>query len=625
MMSRRWIGLVGVIVLVAGVSGWAADVFPTAARRQAFLKALAKQDQQYDPQEHMLRSTFSSPGYHTTLSDGQVHRTRESLVYAVALLDAGDAERRERAVEIIKRVLSLQDKDPSSRTYGIWPWFLEESLDQMSPPDWNWADFCGTQLLQIAIDHGNRLDPELRGEVHDAILHAARSIMKRNVGPSYTNIALMGAYVTLVAGERLGVRELADYGEQRLRRFYDYTEKKGSFSEYNSPTYTRVAIEEISRMRQHVRDMPSRALLDTLNDFAWYHLARHFHSPTLQWAGPHSRSYATLLRPDVLAFIQRATSDDVRFMTEPEAWESITAQRIELQCPAELEDDFLKLEEPREETEAFVLNPGNRHSIIGTTYLAPAFTLGSVNIGDLWNQRRPLVAYWNTAKGVGALRLRCLHDNYDYASASLFTLQEKNELLGAVVFATDRGDTHISLDRLSNGTITARDMRVRLQFEGDLSDLVLPKKVALEEPIHFTSGKIGGTFCVHQALFGDYPIRLETGRDSETAWIDVILYRDMARRFNFNEIEQAAVVFTLALVSPAIVLSDAKPNVSMGVAFASPAASERTTRRQKWTWQRINDTALTLTIPITPLPTKVQTELTTAQVGPDNPWNADNF
>ena len=311
-------------------------------------------------------------------------------------------------------------------------------------------------------------------------------------------------------------------------------------------------------------------------------------------------------------------------MTEAEAWESITAQRIELQCSAELDDDFLELEEPRQEREVFVINPSDEHSIIGTTYLNPTLTLGSVNIGDLWNQRRPLVAYWNTDAGVGALRLRCLHDDYDYASASLFTLQEKNEVLGAVVFATDRGDTHISLDRLSNGTVTARDMRVRLEFEGDLSSLVLPKKVAMEEPIHFTSGRIGGTFCVHQALFGDYPIRLETGRNGETAWVDVILYHDIARPFHFNEIEQAAVVFTLALVSPPIILPDAKPNVSMGVAFASPAIGNRTTRRQKWTWQRINDIALTLTIPITPLPTKDQTELTTAQVGPSNPWNADS-
>ena len=61
----------------------------------------------------------------------------------------------------------------------------------------------------------------------DSILHAARSIVRRNVGPGYTNIALMGTYVTLVAGERFATPDLADYGQQRLRRFHDYTRRKG--------------------------------------------------------------------------------------------------------------------------------------------------------------------------------------------------------------------------------------------------------------------------------------------------------------------------------------------------------------------------------------------------------------
>ncbi len=495
----------------------------------------------------------------------------------------------------------------------------------MSPPDWNWADFCGTQLLQVAIDHSDRLSMDLRQRVRDSILHAAQSIKRRNVGPGYTNIALMGTYVTLVAGERFEVRELVDYGKARLRRFYDYTRQKGSFSEYNSPTYTLVAIEEISRMRRHVRDAESQDLLDTLNDFAWHHLARRFHAPTKQWAGPHSRSYSTLLRPSALAFMQRGTSKEVTFLPEAKAWESIHAQRIDLRCPEELHDNFLKLKEPRQEVEAFVLNPGNQHSIIGTTYLHPAFALGSVNIGDLWNQRRPLVAYWNTQAGVTALRVRCLHDDYDYSSASIFTVQEQNDALSAVVFATDRGDTHISLDRLRNGTISARDLRVRLQFEGAIGDLKLPPSLAIREPIPFTSGPVAGMFCVHEALFDGQPITLTTGRDGDTAWVDIILYRGVTRQLNFNKIQEAAVVFTLSMVTPPALLPTTKPTVAMSIAYASPTATQRTVSRQNWTWQRHNNTNLSLTVPVTPLPTKEQTKTTTARIGPDNPWNADNF
>lgn len=49
------------------------------------------------------------------------------------------------------------------------------------------------------LDHWDRLPEDLRAGVRDGIEHACRSIMRRNVGPGYTNIALMGAYGTLLA------------------------------------------------------------------------------------------------------------------------------------------------------------------------------------------------------------------------------------------------------------------------------------------------------------------------------------------------------------------------------------------------------------------------------------------
>jgi hypothetical protein len=568
----------------------------------------------------MLRASFSSPGYHTTLTGGTVHRTRNSLEYAVALLDAGDPNRAERAEQILDRVIGLQDQNPASRTYGIWSWFLEEPLNQMSPPDWNWADFCGTQLLQVAIDHKGRIDAMLHDRVKESILHAARAIVKRNVGPGYTNIALMGTYVTLVAGERFGVPELTDYGKKRLRRFYEYTQEKGSFTEYNSPTYTLVAIEEISRMRAHVRDAESRRLLDELNDFAWRHVARRFHPPTRQWAGPHSRSYSTLLRSSALAFIQRGTAGKVQFVPEDQAWESIDAHRIPLECPEALHRTFTELVQARLEAEVFVYNPQGQHDIIGTTVLHPDFTLASINVGDLWNQRRPLIAYWSTTAGPAALSLRCLHDGYDYSSASLFAIQDEADILGAVLFATDRGDTHISLDRLKNATIKARDMRVRLQFEGELGALELPGDASIGEPVEFTSGRAKGKFCVHAAAFDEVPIRMETGRDAETAWIDVVLYPGPGRDFDFSRIGQAGVVFTLSMTSTRIPATIPDPTVLRGTGGSILVEGRIISGRHTYLYRRGGKQNLELTAPLAPLPTNTQRKATTARRGLANPW-----
>ena len=133
-----------------------ADVFHSAEEKRGFLEELEEMHQQYDPRENLIQRPFSSPGYHTTLKGGTVHPTCDSLNYSVALLDSGDPAHLKRACDVLRRAIGLQDQNPANPTYGIWSWFMEEPLEQMSPPDWNWADFCGTQLIQIALDHRDR-------------------------------------------------------------------------------------------------------------------------------------------------------------------------------------------------------------------------------------------------------------------------------------------------------------------------------------------------------------------------------------------------------------------------------------------------------------------------------------
>jgi hypothetical protein len=610
---RLLLTIILAITLCAPILCPAADLFSSQQEKAGFLRALRDKDSQYDPDEKMLRARFSSPGYHTTLKSGYVHRTRNSLSYAVALLDSGQPDRLKRACEILRRVISLQDQNPESRTYGIWSWFLEEPLDKMSPPDWNWADFCGTQLLQVAIDHMHRLPSDLQDTVKQSIIHASYSIKRRNVGPGYTNIALMGTYVTHVTGELFDVSELTEYAKARLKRFYDHTFAHGSFSEYNSPTYTVVAINEISRMLRHVKEPESQNLIRKLNRLAWYHLARHFHPPTRQWSGPHSRCYRTLLGSSTLAFIQRATNGKVNFMPESEMSVSLDAHRLRAKCPKDFFHYFTDLPSPRLEVEAFAKNKSDRHDIIGTTFLHPNYTLGSVNIGDLWNQRRPLLAYWNTDNGVVAMRLRCIHDNYDYSSASIFTVQDKSDILGAVVFATDRGDTHISLDRIKNATIRATDLRIRLQFEGAVAGLKLPSKVEVGRPIKILSGLTTCDFKIAHAVFGDLPITMHTSRDDNKAWIDIVLYNGKQTQIDFSTIPEAAIIFTLSISSKteSVILSAAK-NLSL--------TNRSTPGRITADWYRPTKSKISLAVPAKPMPTGKQKAAASAKLVSKNPW-----
>jgi len=165
--------------------------------------ALAEMHTRFDEEAGLLRDTAGTIGYHTRIQPGTtVHPTSNSLDYAVRLARTGDPRWHPRIVRIVRTLLPWQETNPVAATYGIWPWYVEEPLDKMSPPDWNWADFCGGNLLELLNVAPDCLPADLVASVEAAVGHAAWSIFRRNVGPEYTNIAISGAAVTLGAGAR---------------------------------------------------------------------------------------------------------------------------------------------------------------------------------------------------------------------------------------------------------------------------------------------------------------------------------------------------------------------------------------------------------------------------------------
>lgn len=523
-----------------------------------FLKALERWNQKYDPTEKMIKEPFHSPGYHTTLKGGWVHPTRSSLTYAVGLLDSGIEEYRVRAIEILEKVISLQDKDPNSPTYGIWSWFYEEPLYKMSPPDWNWANFCGKELLQIALDHFERLPEKLVEDIKDSIFHACRSIMRRNVGPSYTNIAIMGAYVTLLAGELFRWDDVLSYGKDSLRRIYEYTKYHSAFTEYNSPTYTMVAIEDISRMLSHIKDEECLKMAEYLNDVAWKCVATHFHPPTGQWAGPHSRCYNNIQGIPFWSRIQLATRGKVKLLREDEIYTDINWHRVNMRCPDKYIDYFIELNETREIREVFYkgeseLSPEMKvitgvpiyPTLVATSYLTPYYCIGTFSKTDFWNQRRGLIGYSGDRERTTYFQLRCLHDGYDYSSCLLHSVQLKNYILGIVNFAIDYGDTHISLDKVKDATIRARDLRLRLEFGGYIEDIILPKSWNFKDPVVVSLSNIKISLKFPIVVFGDYPIKIEVGEDLKNKWVDLVFYSGEERRICFKDLDKAFAVLSM--------------------------------------------------------------------------------
>lgn len=551
MLTRREFG--ARLAAVSGAMAWGGPLAVLAAapqeRRRSLLAALAAEERNYDMAEQMLRKTVKGPGYHSTLKNGIVHPTRDALTYAAALLESGQPQHLDRAEAILKRVTRLQDQNPASKTCGIWSWYLEEPLDRMAPPDWNWADFCGVQLLAAWMGHRTRLDPAVAAMVRESIGHAARSIRKRDVGPGYTNIAIMGTYVTLVAGEQLEDAALAAYGKARLRRLHAFVTSQGSFSEYNSPTYSIVALTELTRILAHARDEAGRQLAREIHDLAWRHVAVHFHAPTRQWTGPQSRSYGDDLRrsPATLAFLEAACAGEASLGAGDPLPLGLDACRLAVECPASLRSHFRELKTARGVVETFIpASPGRSGAarpVVGTTWLDPRFALGTVNRGDFWNQRRPWLACWGTVAQPVIVRARFLKDGVDFCSALVFSDQHEGRALSTVVFADDYGDFHPSLDRVRDGSFKARDLRLRLECCGSPKDVVWS---GIKEPAAVVRALDRGIelrLRPGTGVFDGKPVRWERCATAGIEGLDAVLYSGAESVVDLKSIREAFLVF----------------------------------------------------------------------------------
>ena len=551
-----------------------------------FMYALEKTHNSYDPEVKMLKSTISSPGYHTLLSEGEIHHTRGSFSYAVALFDSGIRENIDRGREIALKVAALQDKDENSRTYGIWSWYYEEPLDKMGAPDWNWADFCGKEILQILKDHKEHLSDRDYDYLKTTVYHACKSIMRRNMGPHYTNIAIMGTYVTHVAGELLGFTEVLEYAKKRLANFLEYSKKNNNFTEYNSPTYTLLAAEDLGWMYRDVKDEESKRLIYECMRIAWRTILMHQHIPTGQWAGPHRRNYTELIRPETQAKIQHALDGKICFLTEDEMKEHINTgtYRIDLKCPEEFIKDYLKNDDEKTIFERFSGEKGSTASTFksaGTansdsaeicfTYMNKNFTIGSCYRDTTWNQKRNQLLYFGTKDSPFCFRPTLLHDFYDYASGVLINVQHKGLSVGALGFATDAGDTHPNLDMVKDGTIRVSDIRLRFSLYGDISRLG-PHRIidppgfigtgqnrdAHTTSVHggsldgakgpgfeFTIGPVTVRLDIPFAVFEDYPLSYGITKEKGALHFDTILFSGRSRSLDFRAVNRACLGFTL--------------------------------------------------------------------------------
>ncbi|MCL2119967.1 MAG: hypothetical protein FWH27_16235 [Planctomycetaceae bacterium] len=549
---------------------------------QALLQAIVRNEPSLDPETGFLWDTHAQPkGYHSQFDEGtKVRPTREAMNFAAMLIASPEDEHQLQGCTLLEKVIGLQDQDPDSATFGIWPWYYEEPLVDMAAPDYNWADFLGGTLVSLLHGYSDRLPPELLKKTRYSLECAARAIIKRDVKPGYTNIAMKGAAVTAAAGELLNRQDLLDYGRMRILRNLEHYRNTGNFNEYNSPNYTPVVIAELERMLYQVNDPVCRLAAAELLIGAWQTVAEHYHVPTQQWAGPFSRTYSDMISPRL-----RNTILAQALAISPEEWDVLPAGEQpnlslfvpRFACPESLRHHFVNAPQG-EITRQHVFNKTNADRIeTGTTWLTPAIALGSASYHTFWAQARGLIAYWviPDSDKPAILKHVFLHNGNDFASGCARNRQSGGRVLSAFGLLRNQGSMHPTFDRPTDGVFHAESFEIvyQLEAQGAAARELSPNVFEL------SAGAVRAVLHVaDDCVFDDQPVQwhVESGDEREATSVVRLVgtcYRGESKVFALDTISTRIAVGLELLqgdqqpAQAAVLLSDANAPRNRNVAY----------------------------------------------------------
>jgi len=424
----------------------------------------------------------------------------------------------------------------------------------------------------MLMEHADKLPGELQVAMRKSLRHAVRAIRRRNVGPGYTNIAVLGGSVCVVAGEFFDDAELLAYGRRRLQGVVQHVKQHGGFSEYNSPPYSKVIIGECERLLHLARDPASRKAAESLRRICWQDIAASFHAATQQWAGPHSRTSRVYLQPSTVEFLSSRTGEQIQ--THPTMTADVAPSRYAtvppLPCPSELVSRFqTSLEQPEELRRVFARDTLGTATIVGTTWHTRNACLGSVNRSSCWTQRKPLIAYWKTADDPAVVFLaRFLHDGKDFASMGIRTAQKGSRALCLFEAMPKRGDWHRTLDRPADGVFQVRDLRVRFELRG----VGATAKPLGEGRYELAAG--GHRIVIHTAPghFVGNEIVWKIGEDGRS--LEGICYNGARRSFDFSSRLDVTLCAGIELLRSDEVIADHTPQLTQHAAGSVAATWE---------------------------------------------------
>lgn len=188
---------------------------------------------------------------------------RERLYFALAFLRSGEADAIRKANAIIRNA-----------SYGR-------------------CTFSPMIALQILTKYGGRLEEE----AERILLDYVKAEMDATAGDEFDyvgvndNFPSMATYILVIGGQVLAQPKWIQCGKERLEHFKALLTRRGTASEYNSPTYSPIQLLAMAELGIHAQDAEIRKTARGCEQRIWADCLGHLHKETSQVAGPYSRAY----------------------------------------------------------------------------------------------------------------------------------------------------------------------------------------------------------------------------------------------------------------------------------------------------------------------------------------------
>ena len=507
--------------------------------------------------------------YHTNYT-GLIHHTRDSAEYINKVCYMKKSEYYDEVRAILNKLSEVQDSREGSPTYGLWGYVCEEPIEDMLAPDYNNADFTGKHIAYVLKHCPEALDEESTNNAKLALTRAATCSINRNVSADYTNICFMSLNTIIGAGELCGCSDIFEKGKERLKTAYRYHKHNGAFSEFNSPTYSPLVVEELSRLLLLTDDEEIKKMCDELIYMAWEEILCRYDADRCELCPPMMRAYRTSATGMIDELLFAGTCGEFgnvdNFLKFGEYEPLFVPELLCLDnvlCPEDLIEKYLrnKPETPRFIEKTFyrkndIRNEGEDTVIVRNLkspdlkcfgYMTDDYMMGAFEKTDMWVQRRSSMITWGKGDTFGAVRIRCFNHDYDYCSGMVYTNQLDNVMLSHTGFATDRGDFHYILDNVIKGRgikseLTTKKLYFAFCLEGTAQNAKVER---FADNFVIDNGDIKVYINIHKAVFNGEP--MDIVYNEETKQIELICF-DEEKTVDFAAMEKPTyIVFTMSV------------------------------------------------------------------------------